>query len=648
MSISKIIMIVPAGIAEEDPSSAQCTAGKIPRSWMTVEIRGPQTAQATMDRSIWNVLKLPFFDDGFRDALTSLKIDKVEYWMALASDPNETADQKLSGMLPALTTDVEESDRILRRLDMVNTLASLVNQLSHKIQREIASDLGYGAADVAMARGKRPLDPSPPPVQQQGEIGVRPGGEGPREEIPSLQAVESSERRKWGSRLQQIAVRAGAAAEINNPARCQGLTPEEARRLKTMAFEAGGFRTIRQNVRYWERFEEWATGKGVSVYPPSTLSVTGYALHLRDSGCGPSILPAFKYAVGWICKKLVMKTPLLDTADPQLKALIDQVHLDRGKELKEAVPVPIKLVAAMELYVVTLIKEKKEPAAIFLWWALILIYSSLRFDDGVHVAPTSLQMTEEALLGVVWQTKVERKRKGTRFAVPVCSISDTSWLEIGWPVFQAYRSDRDYFLWDLQDEKTFSQAPVTYNRSLEWLKHFMLMAIVDGSKRGDLNVNDLEELKPQIAQITWHSMRVTLLAEAVRNNVDDKIVGLQANWKDPKQLVLKYARQRKELSVAMVKEMTGKIKDNWQPGQEIVVDEEEEIEEPFMPIEYLVKAQLPARALAASDLKCHILDPSVSTEASLCGRLKVAEAESVGRRPTCMVCKICNQKAGLE
>eukprot|EP00435_Cladocopium_sp_Y103_P061366 s1473_g23.t1 len=47
-------------------------------------------------------------------------------------------------------------------------------------------------------------------------------------------------------------------------------------------------------------------------------------------------------------------------------------------------------------------------------------------------------------------------------------------------------------------------------------------------------------------------MRVTMLAEAVKANVDDKIVGLQANWKDPSQLVLKYARQRKELSVAMV------------------------------------------------------------------------------------------------
>ena len=68
-----------------------------------------------------------------------------------------------------------------------------------------------------------------------------------------------------------------------------------------------------------------------------------------------------------------MKVPLLDLSDPQLKAVSDQVHLDSGKELKEAVPIPLKMLAAMELYVITLIKEKKEPAAVFLWWALLVV-----------------------------------------------------------------------------------------------------------------------------------------------------------------------------------------------------------------------------------------------------------------------------------
>ena len=358
---------------------------------------------------------------------------------------------------------------------MVNTLSALVLQMAPSIRREIASDLGYGSAEMAGSRSKRALDQPLPTAPSAKDIGARPMGPGTKEEVPSLQDLEASERRKWGYRLQQIAERAGSQAGINDPSRCVGLTPDEARRLKIIAFEAGGFRTIRQNVRYWEKFEEWGVKKGIQSYPPTTLGVTGYALFLKDSGCGPSIIPAFKYAVGWVCKRLAMKAPLLDLSDPQLKAVSDQVHLDRGKELKEAVPLPLKMVAALELYVITLVKEKKEPAAIFVWWTMLLIYSSLRFDDGVHVAPTSLCMTETALLGMVWQTKVERKRRGTRFAVPMCSVSDANWLEVGWNAFQKYISDRDYFIWALQDETKFSQAPVNYSRSHAWLKHFLLL-----------------------------------------------------------------------------------------------------------------------------------------------------------------------------
>ena len=291
-------------------------------------------------------------------------------------------------------------------------------------------------------------------------------------------------------------------------------------------------------------------------------------------------------------------------------------------------------------------KEKKIPAAIFVWWALILIYSSLRFDDGVHVSPTSLQMSNEALLGMVWQTKVERKRRGTRFAVPMCSISDTAWLEIGWEAFQGFLEDRDFFLWDLQDEKTFGPAPITYARSLGWLKHFMLISLVHGSKVGVIDANELARLRESVDEVTWHSMRVTLLAGAVRENVDEKIIGLQANWKDPKQLVLKYARQRKELSVAMVKDLTGKIKESWKPDPDTCMVDEDEIElaDPRQK-EYIVKAKVSVRALSAADLKCHILDPFVSEEVSLCGRLKMVDAESVGSRPTCSVCQVCSRKS---
>ena len=596
-----------------------------------------------MDRSIQKVLGLPIFDDDFRNTLKDLNLDRVEFWMALSDDGEGSPDQRLVNVLPALTDKVEISDSILRRLEMVSTLADMVKQLAPKFQGEIATDLGYGSAETLGARPKRSLEvaqPSAPPAQA---LGVRPGGLGPREEVPSLQAAEAAERKKWGYRLQKIAERAGSAAGINDPSRSIGLTPDEAQRLRSMSFEAGGFRTIRQNVRYWEKFEEWAGQKGVRIYPPTLLGITAYCLYWMWSIHSACVQIRGRMGVQEARNEPPYARLSRSTTEGHI---VDQVHLERGKELKEAVPLPPQMVAAMELYVLTLIKEKKDAAAIFLWWTLILIYSSLRFDDGVHVSPMSLQMTEDALLGMVWQTKVERKRKGTRFAVPSCSISEARWLEEGWIVFQQFRADRDYFIWDLQDEKSFGPAPISYARSLAWLKHFTLLAIVESSKTGSITVNELEDLQKRADEITWHSMRVTLLAEAVKENVDEKVIGLQANWKDPRQLVLKYARQRKELSVAMVKGMTEKIKQKWKPEEDLFVVEEDEEDKgsPFMPVEYIIKAKLPARSITSADIKCHILDPSVSDQTSLCGRLKMQDAESVGPRPTCMICKLCEQK----
>ena len=75
-----------------------------------------------------------------------------------------------------------------------------------------------------------------------------------------------------------------------------------------------------------------------------------------------------------------------------------------------------------------------------------------------------------------------------------------------------------------------------------------------------IQTNELEMAERAVQEVTWHSMRVTMLSETVKAQVDDKIVGLQANWKDPKQLVLKHARSCKELSLAMVKDMASKLR----------------------------------------------------------------------------------------
>ena len=160
-------------------------------------------------------------------------------------------------------------------------------------------------------------------------------------------------------------------------------------------------------------------------------------------------------------------------------------------------------------------------------------------------------------------------------------------------------------------------------------------------------MNEAAELEAAVRPVTWHSMRVTFLSEAVKASVDDKVVGLQANWKDPKQLVLKYARQRKELSVAMVKKVAAQLRDRWTPDPaEFLVEEEDAEVGDVHPVEYIVRKSLPKTAADDSAFRCHVLDPKVSTEVSICGRLKMEQAMSVGAIAPGIVCAFCKARAG--
>ena len=78
----------------------------------------------------------------------------------------------------------------------------------------------------------------------------------------------------------------------------------------------------------------------------------------------------------------------------------------------------------------------------------------------------------------------------------------------------------------------------------------------------------------------------------------------------------------------------------------VVEEEDEEVNEPIVP-EFIVKASLPASALSSSDLRCHVFDRRVLEDASICGRLKLQDAVSVGTQAPGMICQLCKNKAGV-
>ena len=81
-----------------------------------------------MDRSIHRFLCLPIFDETFGVILKDLRLDHVEFWIAMSDDPLVAADERISSFLPALTDDTDIIDKVLVRLDMANLLADMVSR----------------------------------------------------------------------------------------------------------------------------------------------------------------------------------------------------------------------------------------------------------------------------------------------------------------------------------------------------------------------------------------------------------------------------------------------------------------------------------------------------------------------------------------
>ena len=182
------------------------------------------------------------------------------------------------------------------------------------------------------------------------------------------------------------------------------------------------------------------------------------------------------------------------------------------------------------------------------------MFASLWFDDAMHVRPDELVMNEEGLFGVAWQTKVERKRRGTKFVVPHVGFSGSDWLRPGWQLLQNehFGLARDFWMRDLNSREAFREAPAQYQRSVQWLKFIGRYALTHYHDGPD---TEFKELGDTVNNLTAHSARVTMLDAAVHAGRSTEEIGLQANWKNPGPLVFKYTRNRSAIPAKMVQQL---------------------------------------------------------------------------------------------
>ena len=599
-------------------------------------------AQGT-DRWVTKVLPLPIFSKAFADALASSQLANLALITSMEVSSGSEFVQKVSDWAPAMDPTVVRV--LLTEPAMLDQFWGLAKSVEKLFFESTTIQLGFGLCEPAQAHralsaadGLRKKAAIQALVQKplRGPKRLKLDPEASSSSTPLLD-LEQGERHKWAARLEAIGRRAGQWAKLFTARENDtDLTETEAARLRHLVLTSGAHRTMSSHVRMWERFELWASWAGVDLFPLSIDKVLKYCLYLDQLECGSTVIPSARSSIRRVCSRLAVDCPDLD--DASLLALQKEVVAKRATALKEAVPVPLEVVRSMELFVAAL--DGPTPARLFIWWWLCLIFASLRFDDGIHVAPKDLQFLDDGLFGVCWQTKVERKRRGTKFVVPAVGFSGVEWLAIGWELFEAESRDRDFWTPDLNSREEFRNTPPDHARSVQWLKVIARSAFERFAPDRQLSPKALREAAAQINKLTAHSARVTLLDAAVHAGRTTEEIGLQANWKNPGPLVLKYTRNRSSVPARMVQELVRDMLAQEHPVQEsedVFLDTPETLT-PEAP-EFFLKQPAPG---SYYDYRYHCSHPT-DPDRTACNKLDLADCNSMGTilPDVSVLCKAC-------
>ena len=582
---------------------------------------------AQHDRWTLKVLSLPVFHASFSRAVLASPLADPAFVIALDADSATDVQIKIHELRDALDESVAE--RLLTDLSQLEQFWSLIVAAEKGFFQSTALQLGFGLCEHRDLPSEGSLIDKLKKEAAIRSLVSKPMGECKRPKFDHpvvsntpLLDKEQAERAKWGSRLEAIGKRAGGSSKLMTiDDQSDELSSFEMAKLKNLVLVSGAPRTMAVHIKSFEKFEQWTANNVGEIYPLNIDKVLKYCMHLDHNECGPSVIPAFKISLKWVTSRLAIDLPDLD--DRRLRSLQESVVTNRAKALKEAKPFPMEAIGAMELFVCS--DENEQAARIFVWWILCMIYASLRFDDAVHVKPADLIMKDEGLFGIAWQTKVDRKRRGTRFAVPAVGFRCQDWLEMGWNLFQeVLPGDRDFWIPELNTRSAFLERPPTYLRSVQWMRCLAARAL---NYDADLHAWPKAQATKALQHLTAHSCRVTLLDAAVHAGRSTEEIGLQANWKNPGPLVLKYTRNRSSVPATMIKQL---VQDLAQAKHPVVEDDSTVLDDvqdtDLAGMEFFVKASTRG---SSYDYKYHAVsmdDQSVTA----CRKFVIDECSSVG------------------
>ena len=307
---------------------------------------------------------------------------------------------------------------------------------------------------------------------------------------------------------------------------------------------------------------------------------------------------------------------LPDLKDVRILAIEDQVIEERGTETRKANPFPMDVVKGRELIVDRYASTTKTTLVIYSWFVLCMTYASLRFDDALHVKPSSLKMVKGVLYGKCWQTKVERRRRGTFFAVPAVSLAGVDWLQKGFEVYKSVTTkegwEADFWIPAAITWEEMSSSPVDYQRFVAQMRRCLTQITkLPGFADYEFNPDDY----------SGHTPRVTMINASSHAEESQLAQMVQANWKSA-EMPLAYTRENKQIAIKMISSVVKKIKKGWRPSEDREKIDHDSSDEDGVPetvfyvrnnrsrrLQYHMACRINTNRLACKDIKLTTCEP---------------------------------------
>ena len=185
----------------------------------------------------------------------------------------------------------------------------------------------------------------------------------------------------------------------------------------------------------WQTIKVWTTTRGLTIYPTSSDTLFAF-VSAHAHTCGSTWITRVLSTVRFIHRRLIMACP--DTNDIILKAMQDAAIARRVTQIREARPIDMIVVEALEKAFGIWEKAGQAFHCLAAWFVLVGTWASTRFDDLLHVAPHTVTLWDEALHLTSWRTKTHRHGKGVDYSIPIVGLTDDqSWLRKGFAAWQA-------------------------------------------------------------------------------------------------------------------------------------------------------------------------------------------------------------------